>query len=269
MTASTPEQLEAALRRLAAAERLLVACDFDGTLSPLVDQPMAARMHPDARAAIEALTRLPDVAVAFVSGRTLADLRVIAEHADDSPVTLAGSHGAEYWFPGSGAAELDDDAADLALRDRLCADAEAGVRGVEGAWIEPKAFGLCVHTRLADPDGAATANALVDALVRAAAPHWRRRTGHDIVEYSFRYEGKDSAVAALRERVDATSVLFAGDDVTDEDALRSLGPGDIGVHVGDRPTAATVSVGGIPAFAAFLAELARRRADAQEIAPRE
>ncbi len=97
----------------------------------------------------------------------------------------------------------------------------------------------------------------------------RRRTGggasgHNIVEYAFRHEGKDSAVAALKERTGATVALFAGDDVTDEDALRSLGPDDLGVHVGAAPTAATVIVPDIPAMAALLGRLAAMRTAPQE-----
>lgn len=260
MTLTTPAQLEAALHRAATAERLLIASDFDGTLAPLADDPMSARMLPAARAAVEALTELPDVTVALVSGRSLGDLEVIAEHVDDSAILLAGSHGAEYWFPGEGAVEPDEDPADLAMRDRLRAHAEAATSDLEGVWIEPKTFGFGVHLRLADAATAAVASARVDALVRDEAPHWRRRTGHNIVEYAFRHEGKDTAVARLRERVDATCVLFAGDDVTDEDALRSLGPDDLGVRIGDAPTAATVIMADIPAFAAFLCELARVRA---------
>lgn len=260
MTLATPDQIEAAVRRLAAAERLLVASDFDGTLSPLADEPMQARMLPAARAAIDALTPLPGVTVALVSGRSLVDLEVIAEQTDDSPLLLAGSHGAEYWYPGEGEVEPADADADLALRDELREHAIAATAHLDGVWIEPKTLGFGVHTRRADPADARRANHLVDALIQAEAPHWRRRTGHNIVEYSFRHEGKDTAVARLRERVDATCVLFAGDDVTDEDALLSLRPDDVGVHIGDQPTAAGLSLPDIPAFAALLAEVARRRA---------
>jgi trehalose 6-phosphate phosphatase len=84
------------------------------------------------------------------------------------------------------------------------------------------------------------------------------------VEYSFRHEGKDSAIAALRERLGATAVLFAGDDVTDEDALASLGPADLGVRVGQGQTAASVRVGSIQELAAALSLLARMRADRRE-----
>ena len=132
-------------------------------------------------------------------------------------------------------------------------------------WIEPKTFGFGVHTRRAEAaDARSRANRAVDAHRAAEAPHWRRRTGHNIIEYAFRHEGKDSAIAELRKRTGATAVLFAGDDVTDEDALRRLGPDDLGVHVGDRPTAATLCVPDIPALAALLATLAARAGAARE-----
>jgi trehalose 6-phosphate phosphatase len=253
-----------AIAGVAASDRLLVALDFDGTLSDLVDDPMSARMHPVARAAVDALLDAPETIVAFVSGRSLSDLRIIAEHSDDSRVLLAGSHGAEFWIPGDGAIEPVEADEDIALRDRLRAHAEEATGRLEGVWIEPKTFGLGVHTRRADAATAAEANAVVDAIVRAEAPHWRRRTGHNIVEYAFRHEGKDSAVAYLRERVGATAVVFAGDDVTDEDALRSLGTDDLGVRVGTPPSAASVFVADIEELAALLEELANERAYMQE-----
>lgn len=251
---------------LAATARLLVALDFDGTLSPLQDEPMAARMLPEARHALDALEALPDTWVALVSGRTLSDLRIIAEHRDDGRALLAGSHGAEFWIPGVGTVEPDEDAAEVALRDRLRDDIEAAVAGLPGVRIEPKTFGFALHTRLAEPLTAHSAQDIVDALVVSSAPHWRRRVGHNIVEYAFRQEGKDAAVAVLRERVGATAVLFAGDDVTDEDALRSLGADDLGVRVGETgtPTAAAVVVPDIRAMAALLARLAAERAARRE-----
>ena len=257
----TPDE---AIVTLAATEHLLVALDFDGTLSPLVDAPMDARMLPAARAALEALTVTPATTVALVSGRSLADLRVIAEHRDDSPILLAGSHGAEHWVPGAGELPRTDDAAALALRDRLRAEAEDLVADIPGAWIEPKTFGFAVPTRTVAPSERAGVEASVDALVAARAPQWRRRTGHHIVEYAFRSEGKDAGVAWLRERTGATAVLFAGDDVTDEDAMRTLGPDDLGVRVGPGPTAATLRVDTPQQLAALLGRLARERAASQE-----
>ncbi|MFT4212404.1 MAG: trehalose-phosphatase [Microbacterium sp.] len=254
---------DACVERLARTPRLLVALDFDGTLAPLADRPMTARMTPAAKDAVTALVATPDTAVALVSGRSLHDLREIAEHRLDSRLHLAASHGAEYWHPGDPAepAPAADPAA-LRLRDELRARAEQVVADLEGVWIEPKAVGFALHTRLASDADTVAAHEAIGALMTAEAPDWRTRTGRDILEFASRHEGKDTAVAALRSLVDATAVLFAGDDVTDEDALRSLGPDDLGVRVGAGETAATLCVPDIAALASLLTDLADRRARA-------
>lgn len=256
--------VRAAIASIAATDVLLVALDFDGTLSPLQNEPMDARMLPAARAAVSALVDVPRTVVALVSGRSITDLRVIAEHPDDSRIWLAGSHGAEFWVPGRGIPPTEDDPADVALRDSLRTRAEAETADMHGVWIEPKTFGLGVHTRRADAATADAANRAVDAIVAEGAPTWRRRTGHNIVEYAFRHEGKDTALFELRKMTEATAALFAGDDVTDEDALAKLEPGDLGVHVGAGPTAATVTVADIPALASLLDALARMRTTGRE-----
>lgn len=256
----------AAVHEIARTERLLVALDFDGTMTPLSDDPMAVRALPETAAAVRRLAELPETTVAFVSGRQLADLRVIGEHDDESPVWLAGSHGAEHWRP-AGAVVADAEELSMAdvvertaASDALAADAERAVEGIPGAWVERKAFGFALHTRLAEPADAGRAQSLVDALVGERAPEWRRRTGKDIVEFAWRHEGKDTAIARLRAETRATAVLFAGDDVTDEDALRSLGDGDLGVRVGDGETAARARVADPLELAELLTELAVARA---------
>lgn len=251
-----------AVAQLARTPRLLVALDFDGTLSPLVDEPMSARMLPEARTAVEALQSAPSTTVALVSGRTLRDLRIIAEHGDASPVRLAGSHGAEQWPAGPGSDGTSD--ADRALADDVRAEAESIAAAEDGAWIEAKEFGFALHTRLLPASRLAGLSERIDALMASRASGWRRRAGHDILEFSFRHDGKDGAVAWLRAAVDATAVLFAGDDVTDEDALRSLGPHDVGVRVGPGETAAAVRVDGIPELAAMLVLLAHERTAGRE-----
>jgi trehalose 6-phosphate phosphatase len=248
------------LGALAATPRLLVALDFDGTLAPLVADSMSARMTPGARTAVDMLAALPDTPVALVSGRSLADLRIIAEHRDDSVIALAGSHGAEYWLPGEGTQEPASDPAAAALRDRLRDAVAAAVADVPGAWVEPKTFGFAVHTRSVDSALAPEVDRRADAIVAREAPTWRRRTGHAIVEYAFRDEGKDAAIAHLREVFGATAVLFAGDDVTDEDALRSLRGDDVGVRVGPGETAASIRVADIDGMVALLEQLATARA---------
>ncbi len=260
-TAADPGE---AFLEIAATSRLVVALDFDGTASPLVDDPMSARALPEVRQAVDRLSALPDTTVAYVSGRSLPDLREIAEHDDASPITLAGSHGAQYWFPGEGEVDIlateDDDDVRAALWDA----AQPIIDRYDGVELERKSFGMGVHGRRAAPGVEDAAFEEIDALVRDLLPQWRRRRGNHILEFSSRVEGKDTAIDVLRERFDATGILFAGDDVTDEDALRVLGPDDLGVRVGGGETAAQLRVRTPQEIGALLSVLADERAAAQE-----
>ncbi|MFS6529042.1 trehalose-phosphatase [Microbacterium aurugineum] len=260
----TPGTADEDLSALAATPRLVVALDFDGTASPLVPDPMAARALPEVAVQVERLAALPDTVVAYVSGRSMHDLRVITEHTDDSAIALAGSHGAQYWFPGDDPDAVHDAFDEDGTREELWAAAKPIIARYEGAEFEPKTFGMGVHTRRADRETEERVFAEIDALVAERFPHWRRRAGHRVLEFSSRMEGKDAAMTALRERFDATGILFAGDDVTDEDAMRVLGPGDLGVRVGPGESAATLRVDTPQQIAELLEALADERTAARQ-----
>src|SRR5699024_8006572 len=101
---------------------------FDGTLAPLVTDPLRARAVPGGLEALRDAAGLDGVTAAVVSGRDLATLEMVTGIGPDDGITLIGSHGAETdrvdpAAPGSaaGAAVLDPEAAALleTLRDEL------------------------------------------------------------------------------------------------------------------------------------------------------
>nr|MDQ3383665.1 trehalose-phosphatase [Actinomycetota bacterium] len=98
--------LHRALLAFAARPRVLIGVDFDGTLAPLVDEPMSARALPGALDLLVELASLPGVSVAVVSGRDLATLDRLTQLVGS--VVLVGSHGAES--SRTGGAELDEEA---------------------------------------------------------------------------------------------------------------------------------------------------------------
>jgi trehalose-phosphatase len=243
------------LSELAGTDRLLVALDFDGTLSPFVDDPGEARVLPAAAQAIVRLEAQPDTWVAYVSGRPLDSLARVTQ-ADDAAL-LIGSHGVEVRLDG-GRVDLGLDAGEQDRLRQLGDALQAVIDATEGAVLEHKPVGYGVHTRLVEPDLVPGAH----AAAREAAQRiggFTERDGKDILEFAARDATKGDGVDRLREHLGATGVLYAGDDVTDEDGFAVMRDGDIGVKVGEGATSARFRVADPDAVAALLSLLASGR----------
>ncbi|AEA28195.1 trehalose-phosphatase [Pseudonocardia dioxanivorans CB1190] len=250
-----PEPLDAALDRLAGAERLLVALDFDGVLAPIVDVPSAARPLPASARAIAGLAGLAGTTVALVSGRGLADLRAVSGFGP--PAVLVGSHGGEF----SDAEDGFLDEAQRRRREDLIAELEKLVDGEPGVALERKPAGAAVHVRNAEPAVAERVLAAVRS-GPAAAPGIDPTEGKAVIDLAVVEVSKGAAIDVLRERTRAEVVLFAGDDVTDETAFARLHPGDVGIKVGEGPTAASHRVADPAEMSEVLTRLLDARRDA-------
>ena len=250
--------LSGALRRIAATDRLLVALDFDGTLAPFVDKPRQARALPAAKAALDRLERMPDTWVAYVSGRPLSSLEQVTEA--DADALLIGSHGVELRF-GRDGDSLDLTEPEKATLARLGELLGAIVDRTPGTRLEVKPVGFGVHTRKLDPDVAAQTNAAAYDAAATVDGELTVRDGKDILEFSVRGANKGDGIERLREYVHATAVLFAGDDVTDEDGFAVLTRDDVGIKVGEGETAAQFRVADPETIATLLGMLAEARAE--------
>ncbi|MGF1598472.1 MAG: trehalose-phosphatase [Acidimicrobiales bacterium] len=240
----------------------LVCCDYDGTLSPIVDDPEAATLSDPARRALERLAGR--CAVAIVSGRGLADVR---ERVGLEGLYFAGSHGFEIAGPGGLYREHEPAAALLGELDRVERELVEATRSCDGVQVERKRYAIAVHTR------------------RAASEAIRQRAGALAAEHGERVEGlrtqhgkevveilpdldwdKGAAVVHLAGVVaktrggsaDTVPVLYLGDDTTDEDAFGRIaaeGLG-VGVRVGPGETAAEFRLDGVDDVVELLERLA-------------
>ena len=182
-------------------------------------------------------------------------LRSVASPPDET--LLIGSHGAEAWL-GPGSAPLVLDPEQLALLAEVRAILEGIVELAPGTLLEEKPAGVVLHTRLAADDVAEDAVAAARAALKdLAGVHLKN--GKRVLETSVVHASKGEGVDFLKQATGATAVLFAGDDVTDEDALGRLGPGDVGVKVGLDFTQAQFRVEAPVHIAELLETLLRER----------
>lgn len=263
MSADLDPALIEAVTRFAGLPRILIALDFDGTLAPEVDVPDEARALPQAHAALLALAELPDTTLALVSGRSLDSLAHVGQLPESVP--LIGSHGLEVRLapddvrPAATSADRD-------RVDRLRAVVAPLVDMVDGAWIEPKPAGFAVHTRTVDQAAARALIATVRVAAHQADAELTVRDGKNLIEFSVRDATKGDGLRVLRDELRPDAVLFAGDDVTDEDALAVLEPGDVGIKVGGAQTVAGHRVADPEAMAAVLELLLAERDSVAESA---
>jgi trehalose 6-phosphate phosphatase len=235
--------------------------DFDGVLSPIVEDPTTSALPENVAVA---LTRLAGSLglVAVISGRPVAFLE---DRIRITGMPLLGSYGIEQSTDGirqlapaagkwlSGVHEASRELADL-LAD------SPGIR------VEEKSVSVAVHWRQA-PDHAAAAKEVRDVTTRiAAATGLRLEPGKLVEELRPPIDvDKGSAISALlAARKNLTTLAYAGDDLGDIPALRAArNAGGYALVVDHGPETdprlrelADETFPGTEAFAAWLASLA-------------
>lgn len=228
---SLPADLTQALTAAARVDRLLITSDFDGTLAPIVNNPADARPLRDAAKALVALSELPGISTALISGRALEVLRDLS--GMPAAVHLVGSHGAEF---DSGFTHPID----RALLDTIAGELQAIASSRPGVTVELKPASVALHVRNAEPADADSA--LLQAHAASKAWDAELTEGKAVLEFAVITTDKGEAIDILRDQHESSVVIYFGDDVTDEKAFRRLRDGDVGVKVGPGETLATYRV---------------------------
>lgn len=251
------EQLAGGLRR----RRPAVFLDFDGTLSEIVADPDSAVLVDGAAATLKRLARHCPVAV--VSGR---DLRDVQRRVGLDEIWYAGSHGFELAGPGDRHHEHEAARAALPALENAASSLRARLADVPGALVDAKRFAVAVHHRNV---AAERVQEVVAAVRDAGAEHERLRvtSGRMVTELRPDIDwDKGTALGWLLDQIagaEPVTPVYAGDDLTDEDALEAVQTTGIGIVVrhgerGDRPSAAHAAVGSPAELREVLDRLAKQ-----------
>lgn len=237
--------MSASFEDLTRVPRLLVGLDFDGVLARLVERPEDAIPVEGVSALLVDLVDLPGVRVAAVSGRRREDL---TDRLQPPPgVIVIGEHGADTGDGEAPPPSRYDEVLDVLAQ--IAAD-------YHGAWVEEKKTGLTLHSRSLAPEVAEqVAQRATEALDRIVPG--THAPGNRVVDVRLTGVTKGDAVSALRQP--GESVLYIGDDTTDESVFVTLGEFDLGVKVGPGETAASMRLPDPEAVVAFLLDLVAER----------
>jgi len=230
--ATIPERLAAVYRR---GQRLVLAFDYDGTLTPLVAHPSLAHLDPISRAALARLAAMPRVAVGVVSGRGLDDLIGMVDLAG---LSYGGSTGLELELAGERLLSIDA-LENRALLNTLSAALERRMAAYPGAWVEKKPFGFTVHYRNAATDCTEALRTETLALLEPHAAGLHVLDGPlalEVVPAIERDKGTALHAIVAHGGAEPATVLYAGDAANDAPALAVAAElGGIALGIGPEP----------------------------------
>jgi trehalose 6-phosphate phosphatase len=216
--------------RLRGAGSVVLFLDFDGTLTPLMDDPAKVYLPPDMRQAMQHLASLEGVTLGILSGRQRADVQ---ERIGIPGLIYAGNHGLEISGPGM----IFVEPTSVTWRDELqelAGQLTERLRGLAGVFVEDKGLTLSVHYRQAGEVVGEGVRRLVHGVLERTAHPFVLTQGDRVYEIRPRvYWNKGTAARWILEQLNQTDslVFYVGDDVTDEDAFAALSEG-ITVKVG-------------------------------------
>nr|UBY08088.1 TPP7 [Oryza officinalis]UBY08091.1 TPP7 [Oryza officinalis] len=235
-------------------KQIVMFLDYDGTLSPIVDDPDAAFMSETMRMAVRSVAK--HFPTAIVSGRCRDKVFEFVKLAE---LYYAGSHGMDIKGPASRHAAakspphnkgvLFQPASEfLPMIEQVHERLEQATRSIPGAKVENNKFCVSVHFRCVDEKSWGALAETVRRVMREF-PRLRLSQGRMVFEVrpTIKWD-KGKALEFLLDSLgfaDCSDVLpvYIGDDRTDEDAfkvLRRRGQG-VGILVSKHPKETSAS----------------------------
>jgi len=214
-------------------QTLAIFLDYDGTLTPIVDNPDEAQISEDMRRIVERLSK--KFTVALVTGRKI---ETIKEFMKLDSLYYAGSHGFDIRGPGDSSVKEVAAEYEPALR-KVYQKLSQQIQAFDRALVENNKYSISVHYRNCEPSLVPDIEKLVDSQIAEHPAMLVKTHGKMVFEIRPKLDWhKGRAVDYLLQTIfgeqrSKVFPIYLGDDRTDEDAfavLKDSGTG-LGVHI--------------------------------------
>jgi len=212
--------------------------DYDGTLTPIVQNPDNAVISKETAEILRKLSKNQHCKIAIISGRALKDIK---NKIGLEGIIYAGNHGLEIDGP------KIKFRAPVSLRykailKKIKIDLRKKLSKIKGVFIEDKGLSLSVHYRLVNSKGKALVKTIFHEtlICYIVSNKIKIRPGKKVLEIRPLLEWDKGKIVlwllARRKFIlngEPCVPIYIGDDITDEDAFKALKNVGLTVFVGD------------------------------------
>lgn len=220
--------------RLFAKKNFTFFLDYDGTLTPIVEHPDSAKLSPQMKEVIKTLSQ--KFIVTIVSGRKKEEIEKLINNVNH--IIYAGNHGMD--IKGDKLEMTHPYAQKLSpLMNKLSFELKNKLIEIDNVLIENKKFSVAVHWRQVEKKQVPKLRNIIENLIRNN-PSLRIMEGKKVFEIMPNINWhKGEAIRWIMHKLNIdwrdTTVIYIGDDTTDEDAFRLIRTRGVGILVSSKP----------------------------------
>lgn len=211
-------------------KRAALFLDYDGTLVSIKKRPGLAALPERTREVLAGMSSDPRFFIAIVTGRTV---RNIEELVDIKGINYIGNHGFETKINGKYWAHPEA-VTWRPLMLKALAKIKDAAGEFQGASVEDKGLTLALHYRNSPSGSVRPLRKAVQSLLEIAP--FRIVNGKKVFEVrpGFDWDKGKAVLNAIRYSIRGSMLLYAGDDLTDEDAFKALEAKAVTIAVGRK-----------------------------------
>lgn len=202
-------------------KHIFLFLDYDGTLCPIAKTPEEAILPEDIRALLKELSKINNIKIAIISGRSLEDIKKMTRINN---IYYAGNHGLEIEGPNINFRFHTTPMYNVII-DCLKNKLNSQLYPIRGALVEDKRITISVHYRLVDKKHKALVKKI---FFNAVAPYMHLKimkisSGKKVFEIKPLVNwNKGKCVLWLLKKISNAMPVYIGDDLTDEDAFKEI-----------------------------------------------
>ncbi|XP_037811551.1 trehalose-phosphate phosphatase B isoform X2 [Lucilia sericata] len=202
---------------------LALLFDYDGTLAPIADNPNKTVMPVATEVILNKIAKHPNIFLAVISGRGIKDVQ---SRVGINGIMYAGNHGIEIESADGSRHDYKLPSEIQENYGKLVKELRANVEK-NNAWVEDKRVSLTYHYRDTPLDIKEAQKQVAIKIIESYG--FRANQAHEAIEAKppVNWNKGEAAMFILKHTfgdnwADEIKVIFAGDDTTDEDAMKKL-----------------------------------------------